>query len=93
MLPILQKAQNLEKEPSKDLLERGWPKVAEVDYDMNSLLNYFVDTKREIRLAFEKSQNSGKKGGKAKKGKQPAAAEEQKAPELENCHIFVGLQF
>lgn len=95
MLPVLEKAQNLEKQPEKDLLARGWPQVGEVDYDMNSLLNYFVDTKREIRLGLEKASTQGKKGGKGgKKGKgQPAAAEEQKAPALENCHIFVGLEF
>jgi hypothetical protein len=47
-------------------------------------------TKSNVRQASDKAKNGGKKGGKAAKGKKP---EEEKAVALENCTIFVAIEY
>jgi hypothetical protein len=63
---------------------------------MSTLYNYFCDVKSGVREAFTKAGTSGskKKGGKGKKGKgQPQPAEEEKAPVMDKCTVFVGLKY
>ncbi len=86
VLPILSKSTNTDKTWNETLILNGWPKAGAIDADLNAQLKYLEGTKREIRLALDKSKAGGKK-----KGKKGAAA----APEApkESCVIAIGSTF
>lgn len=66
----------------------GWPK-GDVEKLYISMFAYLTNVKSEIRQAHIKASAGDKKKGK--KGKAPA--ETEPAPVLENCNMFVGLEF
>jgi len=55
---------------------------------VTAVLNYLQEVKSIIRLGAQKAQSGGKKAKKNPKGAEP----EEKAT-VENCVIFVGLEF
>ena len=91
VLPILKKSKNLSKVPAETLLNQGWPNdIKPFDTVRRRMYEYLKATKSGVRQAFDKAKSGGKKGkGKpAKKG-----AEEEKAPAMENCAVFVAIDY
>lgn len=88
--PILLKSQNLTKQPADTLLDQGWPTNDKpFDSVRRRIYEYLKATKSNVRQALEKAKN----GGKKKPAKGAKKAEEEKAPALENCTIFVAIEY
>ena len=84
MRPILEASH---QQCSPRLLNQGWP-VPDASYNdlFRRMYDYIKSVKSNVRLALEKSK--GGKKGKPVKGK-PAAEEKP----IENCAVFVALQY
>lgn len=89
LMPLYKQSSNMPKEPAEFLMNNGWPEDKEFNTTMAAKLKYLEIIKHQIRLAFDKSKQSGGK----KKGKGKAAADAAPEPQKESCIIAIGSEF
>ena len=89
VLPTLKQSSGLPRAPADFLCNNGWPEAGAYSAALATQLKYLEGTKREIRLSFDKSKQSGGK----KKGKGKAAADAAPEAAKENVVIAVGSTF
>ena len=86
VLPVLEKSQNLKKQPAKHLINQGWPTPSgSFNKLYRRMYDYLKRVKSTVNLSLEKAKLGGKK---AKGGK---AAQKAEVKVAENCLIFTAL--
>lgn len=91
VLPVLRKSTNVGRPLEEHLTSFGWPTVQadEIDRVKTIQFEYLQEAKHSFRLALDKA----KSGGKKKPNKKGKGAEPEPEKPIENCAVFVGLDY
>lgn len=65
VLPILERSQNLQRAPAKQLINQGWPQASKTfDTLSHRVYEYMKALKSNVRLSYDRAKHGGKKGAK-----------------------------